>query len=211
MPAAILTSAIVLAISAPGLAGPAKGPLKVLPTNPRYFTDGSGRAVLLTGSHTWNKLVEIARPAPAQANPVVDFDEFLKFLEAHHHNCFRLWAWENAASFNTKGQILYRQDPMPFARTGPGDALDGLPKFDLTKLNQPYFDRLRQRVAAARDRGMYVVVMLFQGFSIVQKDDSHGDPWKGHPFHGANNVNGLDGDSNATARAWRRSAWPCPQ
>jgi hypothetical protein len=28
-------------------------PLKVLPANPRYFSDGSNRAVYLTGSHTW--------------------------------------------------------------------------------------------------------------------------------------------------------------
>src|SRR5690242_6729740 len=32
----------------------ATGPLRVLASNPRYFTDGSGRAILLTGSHTWS-------------------------------------------------------------------------------------------------------------------------------------------------------------
>ena len=35
-------------------AAEAKGPLRVHPENPRYFTDGSGRAVYLTGSHVWN-------------------------------------------------------------------------------------------------------------------------------------------------------------
>src|SRR5687767_15407079 len=29
------------------------GTLRVLPSNPRYFTDGSGRAIYLTGSHVW--------------------------------------------------------------------------------------------------------------------------------------------------------------
>ncbi|MCI0541159.1 MAG: hypothetical protein L0Z50_38645, partial [Verrucomicrobiales bacterium] len=33
---------------------PAKGPLTVLKANPRYFTDGSGKAVYLTGSHNWD-------------------------------------------------------------------------------------------------------------------------------------------------------------
>ena len=42
-------------------------------------------------------------------------------------------------------EVSYRS-PQPFARTGPGDALDGKPKFDLTQLNDEYFDRLRQRV-----------------------------------------------------------------
>ncbi len=31
----------------------AAGPLRVHPDNPRYFTDDSGRAVYLTGAHTW--------------------------------------------------------------------------------------------------------------------------------------------------------------
>lgn len=29
------------------------GPLRQNPTNPRYFTDESGQAIYLTGSHTW--------------------------------------------------------------------------------------------------------------------------------------------------------------
>ena len=29
------------------------GPLRIDPTNPRYFTDSNGRAILLAGSHTW--------------------------------------------------------------------------------------------------------------------------------------------------------------
>ena len=34
----------------------ATGPLRVHPDNPRYFTDETGRAVYLTGAHTWNNL-----------------------------------------------------------------------------------------------------------------------------------------------------------
>ncbi|HUW83608.1 MAG TPA: DUF6298 domain-containing protein [Phycisphaerae bacterium] len=171
----------------------AKGPLRVHPANPRYFTDGSGKVVFVTGSHTWNNLQEITR-LPERSNPTVDFDEYLDFLEARKHNCFRLWAWEHAASFDAAGRITYRQDPMPYLRTGPGDARDGEPKFDLTKFNQLYFDRMRERVIAARDRGMYVIVMLFQGFSITEKDKDHHDPWPGHPFHADNNINSIDGD-----------------
>jgi hypothetical protein len=36
----------------------ASGPLKIHPDNPRYFTDGSGKAIYLTGSHTWAVLHE---------------------------------------------------------------------------------------------------------------------------------------------------------
>jgi len=182
---------VFLIVSSASVAGPAKGPLRVLPANPRYFTDGSGKAVFLTGSHTWNNLVEINR-LPEFPNPAVDFGKYLSFLKARRHNCFRLWPWENAFSFDSTGVITYRHDPMPYLRTGPGKALDGDPRFDLHKFNQAYFDRLRSRVAAAGDSGMYVIIMLFQGFSIYAK--GHDDPWKGHPLNPANNVNRIDGD-----------------
>lgn len=59
--------------------------------------------------------------------------------------------------------------PLPYQRTGPGTASDGAPKFNLNQFNQAYFDRLRSRVIAARDRGFYVSIMLFQGWSIEKK------------------------------------------
>ena len=34
----------------------ATGPLRVHPQNPRYFADGNGRAIFLTGAHTWANL-----------------------------------------------------------------------------------------------------------------------------------------------------------
>ena len=146
-------------------AQPAKGPLKILPQNPRYFTDGNGRAVILVGSHTWNNLMEIDR-LPSHPNLAVDFTNYLRFLSEHQHNCFRLWRWENAFSTDSTGKLKYRMDPMPYARSGTKKALDGNPRFDLDKFNDAYFDRLRSRVKAASDQGMYVIVMLFQGFSV---------------------------------------------
>jgi hypothetical protein len=167
------------------------GPLHVHPTNSRYFADPSGKPVFLTGSHTWANLQDITyaeRPSP----PTFDFAAYLAFLKVHNHNCFRLWAWESA--FNpTPAQTATRFDPMPYQRPGPGTALDGRPKFDVTRFNPAYFDRLRARVMAARDSGIYVIVMLFQGFSIEGKGNHGGDPWQGHPLHPRNNVNGLDG------------------
>jgi hypothetical protein len=172
-------------------ATPARGPLQVHPRNPRYFTDGSGKAIFLTGSHTWNTLQDYtyaALPSP----PTLDFDAYLAFLKRHNHNFFRLWAWESP--FNPgaqQGTIYY--DPMPYPSPGPGTALDGKPKFDLTLFNQAYFDRMRARTMAARDEGIYVSVMLFEGFSIEGKGNVGGDPWQGHPFNPRNNINGIEG------------------
>lgn len=183
---------VLLALCGYGLAAPANQaittprPLTVHPTNPRYFTDGSGRAVYLTGSHTWNNLQHNG------VYPPVDFKEYLDFLRKHNHNFIRMWAWEQAGWDPwAKGYVTV--EPVAFARTGPGKALDGKPKFDLTKLNDEYFRRLRTRVAAAQARGIYVSIMLFEGWSVERKGQV-GNPWQGHPFNKANNINGIDGD-----------------
>ena len=42
-------------------ATPAAGPLRISTVNPRYFTDGSGKVVYLTGSHTWDNLQDWVR------------------------------------------------------------------------------------------------------------------------------------------------------
>ncbi len=172
-------------------AASAGGPLRVLSANPRFFADGSGKAVFLTGSHTWDNLQDYTY-ATLPSPPPMDFDKYLAFLAQHHHNFFRLWAWESAWNPNAQqGTISY--DPIPYQRPGPGLALDGKPKFDLALFNQAYFDRMRTRLVSAQKAGVYAAVMLFNGFSIEGKGNLGGDPWQGHPFNPKNNVNGIDG------------------
>src|SRR5262245_41006134 len=73
---------------------PSKTTLRIHPTNPRYFTDGTEttdgtlKAVYLTGSHTWASLQDIGVTNPP---PAFDFTAYLDFLERHHHNFIRLW------------------------------------------------------------------------------------------------------------------------
>lgn len=168
-----------------------KGPLTVHLSNTRYFTDGSGKAIYLTGSHTWANLQDRGRFDPP---PTFDFTAYLDSMEKHNHNFMRMWMWENAKWIPFTADD-YWFNPLPYKRTGPGTALDGKPRFDLTKFNQAYFDRLRSRVIAAGERGIYVSVMLFQGFS-VEKKQGKGNPWHGHPYQRDNNINGINGDTN---------------
>ena len=78
--------------------------------------------------------------------------------------------------------------PQPWLRTGPGKATDGGLKFDLTKFDQSYFDRLRARTEALKDAGIYSGVYLFTGeFLNLFRCASDG-----YPFTGANNINGID-------------------
>ena len=170
-------------------------PLKVHPANPRYFADESGRAIYLTGSHTWNNFQNNS------VYPRVDYERYLDFLKKYNHNFIRLWVWEQAG-WDPYTIDRTSVDPLPYQRTGPGLALDGKPKFDLERFNQEYFDRLRSRITAAESRGIYVSIMLFEGWSNRKMDldgrKKHlpGNPWLGHPFNRENNINGIDGDAN---------------
>src|SRR5262245_33421075 len=144
-------------------ASPAKGPLRVHPKNPRYFTDGSGKAVYLTAAHTWANLQDIGFTDPP---PAFDFKAHLDFLQRHHHNFIRLWRWELPRWTEGRDKQVRYCAPHPWKRTGPGIALDGKPQFDLNQLDPAYFDRLRSRVVAARERGIYVSVTLFEGWGL---------------------------------------------
>jgi len=185
---------------------PATGPLRVHPKNPRYFADGSGRAILLTGAHTWNNLVDMGRGDPPE---VFDFAAYLDFLQRYGHNFIRLWTWDTV-TWDTRSVRKWGRDfvhhvaPHPWRRVGPGQALDGKAKFDLNQFDPSYFKRLRSRVDAARQRGIYVSVMLFEGWSLRYGNPHNpevGWAWRGHPFHPANNINGIDagvkGDANS--------------
>ncbi|MCP4258406.1 MAG: serine hydrolase [Planctomycetes bacterium] len=192
----ILVSALFVSLSFVSLRVSAKdiriqGPLRVLKDNPRYFTDDSGRAVYLTGSHTWSNLVDIG---PSDPPPRYDFTACLDWMQRLNHNFIRMWTWEPVTWKTSEkwGSKLHTSAPQPWARTGPGKALDGKPKFNLKRFNPVYFKRLQRRILEAHDRGIYVSVMLFEGWAMQFSDGA----WEGHPFNKQNNINGIDGDQN---------------
>ena len=170
---------------------PATGPLRTHPLNPRYFTDGSGKAIFLTGSHTWANLQDTG-VAPV---PTFDWQGYLAMMQGHNHNFMRLWQWQQSAWAPwTPDKILF--EPTLYLRTGPGTALDGGPKVNLDLFNQAYFDRMRARVSECRSRGIYCAVQLFQGFSYNREGECGNQTWSGHPFNAQNNINSLDGSRN---------------
>jgi parallel beta-helix repeat protein len=160
-------------------------PLRVKSTNPRYFFDSKGNPVYLTGSYLneYNTL-----------SGSWDFTSHLDLLQQQKQNFTRLGGWvQSPWIYETAGPISFASQP--YERTGPGLALDGGLKFDLTQFNQAYFDQLRSRVVEAAQRGIYVSVMLFEGFS-TQKKMGRVNPWLGDPFQQVNNINGINGDPN---------------
>lgn len=176
----------------PSAEQPAAGPLRASKRNPRYFADPRGRIVYLTGAHTWPNLRDMGHTDPPQP---FDWPGYLGFLTQRHHNFIRLWTWDLTRHVDESGQVICCS-PFPWPRTGPGNALDGKPRFDLSRFDQTYFDRLRARVQTAGQRGIYVSVMLFEGWGL----QFAGEAWAGHPLNAANNINGLDGDPDHTGK-----------
>jgi len=185
-----------------GYGAPATGPLRASRQNPRYFADPTGKIIYLAGSQTggWDIQDDAWSGYAAPGTRVrLDFHRYLDHLTTQKHNLIRLWSVETTRF--DKGPPEMVATPMQFLRTGPGNALDGRPRFDLTRYDPAYFSRLRSAVAAACDRGIYVMTMLFEGFSSVHPVgpgyvNPGANPWIGHPFNAKNNINGIDADVN---------------
>ena len=162
-----------------------RGSLRPHPTNPRYFSHaGQERPIYLVGSHTWNNLVDMDAKRPLRE---FDFTRYVAFLKAHRHNLIRLWTWEVPSPRSTRYERRQMAEPQPWPRVGPELDASGLPKFDLAGFDNVYFERLRKRVSYAESQGLYVIVMLFEGWAVqfAPGKDSH-------PFKHANNINGID-------------------
>ena len=184
---------------------PIPGRLKLHPTNSAYFQDTStGSAVFLHGYDHFRSLQEFDNNGISP----LDFEAFLVQLKQYNHNFLRLWVWEHFwrkaenVKVVTDNQESVTLPPYVYKRTGPGTAIDGQPKFDLHVFDQSYFDRLRHRVMTAGRHGVWVSVMLFQGWSLEGSGKFSNSQWEGHPFHIRNNMNGIDGDSDQDGRGW---------
>ncbi len=172
------------------------GPLHVSTDNRRYFADPSGRVVYLTGSEYWKTIQD---NGPSNPPPVFDYSGFLNFLQQHNHNFTRLYMWEQSR-WSAETSLSHWFSPTLYVRTGPGIGADGGAQFDLTQINPAYLARVRQRAIDAGARGIYVSIMLFDGWSVgVKGSSTAGNPWLGHPFNSANNINGINGDPNGDA------------
>jgi len=141
--------------------------LTVHPRNPHYLQDGSNTIVLIGGGGTVHPSSD--GQLSTDKNSI---DEWASFGA----NFARIWTilpWEGT---NT----IY-----PWKRTGPGTANDGGPKFDLTKLNEAFFDRMDELLAHNPD--FYLQYMVFDEVGL----ETASNRWDQHPFNPDNNINNL--------------------
>jgi hypothetical protein len=74
---------------------------------------------------------------------------------------------------------------LPFARTGQGIAWDGLSKYDLTKYNTWYWDRLHEFAAKAESKGLLLIHQHYFQHNILEAGAHYTD----FPWRTANNIN----------------------
>ncbi len=177
------SQALSITVSAPP-AGLTHGPL-VVGSNSHWFVDTTGKAVALSGSHTWNNFQDLSQASPP---PAFDYNSYVSFLQAHGHNATILWRKDLPTYCNWGAGGTWYDAVWPWQRTGPGTASDGLPQFDLSQSNQAYFDRLRSKVIALQQAGIYAIVQLFDGLQLLNYRCSN----DGYPFTSGNNINSID-------------------
>jgi hypothetical protein len=74
---------------------------------------------------------------------------------------------------------------LPFARSGQGQAYDGLSKYDLTKWNTWYWHRLNEYASLADEKGLLLFHQNYFQHNIIEA----GAHWADFPWRSANNIN----------------------
>lgn len=152
--------------------------LQVDPDHPYFFRDGTRHVYLLGVS-------DRAAFKVWENENGFHWRQYLQTLHQYGFNYVRqdVQSWIGVDNWqNYPGQ--FSNPDWAFLRTGPGKAIDGKPRFDLTRLNEEYFrERIRPFLQLAEDLGIYVELTLFESTGPGN--------WQGCLYNDANNVHGL--------------------
>jgi len=159
---------------------PERFAFRLHPANPHYFEYEGKPTVLVTSGEHYGALMNL------DFDYVKYFDE-LQSKGLNHTRIFSATYREVAGSFGITSNTLAPEPDRfiaPWPRSDRPGARDGLNKFDLTKWNQDYFNRLKNLLAEAESRGIVVELVLFCPYY----NDSM---WAVSPLNIANNINGV--------------------
>jgi hypothetical protein len=155
-------------------------PISLHPANPHYLLFRGKPTVLISSTEHYGAVL----------NGDFDAIPYLDELHARGLNLTRTFSGtyrEVAGSFKIEKNTLAPQPDRyvcPWPRSQSPGAADGGNKFDLSRWNDAYFQRLKNFVAAAGHRGIVVEFVLFCPFYEESL-------WDINPMNARNNVNGL--------------------
>jgi len=122
-----------------------------------------------------------------------DLDEVANWMKNNHivaldHN-YGLWydrrRDDHERIRRINGEVWSPFYEQPFARSGEGTAFDGLSKYDLTKYNDWYWNRLKQFANLADQKGLILLHQNYFQHNIIEA----GAHWVDCPWRPANNIN----------------------
>lgn len=160
------------------LAAPAAAPLQLHPDNPHYFLFRGKPTVLITSGEHYGAVLNLD----------FNYARYLETLEREGMNGTRTWAGaycEPPSAFNIASNTLA---PLPgrficpWARSGEPGYANGGNKFDLTRWDPAYFERLKDFMQLAAKHGVIVELNLFCPFYEEGM-------WRLSPMNALNNVN----------------------
>jgi hypothetical protein len=154
--------------------------IQLHPENGRYFLWRGQPTVLVTSAEHYGAVLNLE----------FDYRKYLDTLAAEGMNYTRIFSGayvEPEGAFNiNRNTLAPARDQLicPWARSDEPGYANGGNKFDLTKWDGAYFERLKDFVEYAGERGVVVEVTLFCPMYEEMQ-------WQLSPMNGANNVNGL--------------------
>ncbi len=163
-----------------GTSARATAPIQLHPDNPHYFLWRGRPTILITsGEH-----------CGAVLNRAFNYRKYLATLESLGFNLTRTFSGaycEPVGAFKIQNNTLAPAEGQlicPWARSDQPGYANGGNKFDLTRWDPAYFERLREFVGEAGRRGVVVELVLFCPFYEEAM-------WKLSPMNAANNINGI--------------------
>ncbi|HVX11071.1 MAG TPA: cellulase family glycosylhydrolase [Pirellulales bacterium] len=153
-------------------------PLRLHPQNPHYFLFRGKPAVLVASTEHYGAVLNLD----------FDFRAYLDELKSHGLNLTRTFSGvycEAPGNFNIKNNTLAPLDgrfASPWARSDEPGYAGGGNKFDLKRWDESYFERLKEFISQAGQRGVVVELVLFCPFYEESM-------WARSPLNTVNNVN----------------------
>lgn len=152
-------------------------PISLFPGNPHYFMFRGKPEILITSAEHYGGVV----------NGAFDYVKYFDALQSYGLNYTRIYPgalFEPVDKFipgNTLG-VMPENLVLPWARSStPGYCLGGN-LFDLNKWNKDFFDRLRDFIEKASERGIVVEICFF--------NCQYEDTWPISPLYFKNNIQG---------------------
>lgn len=170
----------------------AQHPLQLCRENPHYFQFRNRPVLLISSGGRYGVL----------SRPDRDYIPYFDSLAAYGMNVTRvfsganIWLHEEDKASQKTGMVNILT---PWARSRTPGYIGGGNKFDLDQWDDQYFARLKQMIAEAGRRGIFIELTLFGN----NYDDS---VWRNSPLYPANNAQGIGPSGPGSFRLFQTGA-----